>query len=193
MASFIDIAFFEGLKPLMILLIVFAMVYGVLIGSKILGGNKNLSAIIAFVIGLIIMISAKISQVIMILIPWFIVVAIFLILVVIAFKTLGLPDENLMSAAANPQVYWTLLIIGVILLVAAIGAVYGQEELGVTKENVSQITFSGAEDTDGDGIADTDTGNYENNVKATIYHPRMLGFLVIILIGIFAVNQLTRD
>lgn len=199
MASFLDIAFFEGMTPILILLLVFAIVYGILSTTRVLGSNKNLNAIISLVIGIFVMFSTKIVKVIMVMIPWFLVLGIFLILVVIAFKTLGLSDESLRNAVHDKSVYWTIIVICLILFVAAIASVFGQEELNVTKENSSsQVTFGNADSSsttsvDSNGNVITNTDNFENNAKATFYHPRMLGFIVVIIICIFAAMQLTKD
>lgn len=194
MATFIDIAFFEGLKPLLILLIVFAIVYGVLSKSNILGGNKSISAIVALVLGIVVMLSNKLTLVIMVLIPWFVILAIFIILVVIAFKALGLPDDSLMAAAQDQRLYWTLIVVVIILFIASLAYVFGQEELNVTSSNTSQITFGGDKiQYDSEGLPITNTDDFQHNAKATFYHPRILGFILIILISVFAVTQLTRD
>lgn len=199
MASFLDITFFRGITPILILLLVFAIVYGILSTTKFLGNNKNLNAIIALVIGIFVMFSTKIVKVIMVMIPWFLILGIFLILVVIAFKTLGLSDESLRNAVHDKTVYWTITIICLILFVASIASVFGQQELNVTKQNSSsQITFSsgdnsGTTSVDSNGNVITNTDNFQNNAKATFYHPRMLGFLVVIVICVFAAIQLTKN
>lgn len=199
MASFLDITFFRGITPILILLLVFAIVYGILSTTRFLGNNKNLNAIIALVIGIFVMFSTKIVKVIMVMIPWFLILGIFLILVVIAFKTLGLSDESLRNAVHDKTVYWTITIICLILFVASIASVFGQQELNVTKENSSsQVTFSsgdnsGTTSVDSNGNVITNTDNFQNNAKATFYHPRMLGFIVVIIICVFAALQLTKN
>jgi hypothetical protein len=93
-----------------------------------------------------------------------------------------------MSATSEPQVYWTILIISLIIIIGSLSAVYGQEELGVTKSNTTQLTFD-----DNDGSLVTDTEDFEHNVKATFYHPKVLGFILFILIGLLTISQLTKE
>ena len=187
MSSIIDIGIIEGLQPLFIFLIIFAVVFGILSGTKLLGTNKSIHAIIALVLGLISIISANIIKVISIMIPWFIILAIFLILVIIGMKTAGVPDEQLVSAAQEPSVYWTIIIISLVIIVGSLASVYGQQELGVTQPNSTQLVF-------GEGNEPvTATEDFDHNVRATFYHPKMLGFILFILIGLLTISQLTRE
>lgn len=190
MAAFLDLSFFEGLKPLWVFLIIFSLVYALLNSSKVFGENKSIKAIIAAVIGILMILAKKVMLVITTLIPWFILLAVFIILIVIALKTMGISDDAVSSAVKDPTVYYAVIIIGLILLVGSLGYVFGQEELGVTSENTSQVTFSGG---DGNGnISSSDTGDFQTNAKATIYHPRVLGFIMMIVITLFAVQQLSK-
>lgn len=187
MSSIIDLGIIEGLQPLFIFLIVFAVVFGILSGTKLLGTSKSIHAIIALVLGLITIISANLIKVISIMIPWFIILAIFLILVLIAMKTAGVPDDQIVEAAQNASVYWTIIIIALVIIVGSLASVYGQQELGVTKSNTTQLTFGEG----GEPITATD--DFDHNVRATFYHPKVLGFILFILIGLLTITQLTRE
>ena len=187
MSSIIDIGIIEGLQPLFIFLIIFAVVFGILSGTRLLGTSKAIHAIIALVLGLISIISVTLIKVISVMIPWFIILAIFLILVIIGMKTAGVPDESIIAAAKDAQVYWTLIIICLVIIVGSLASVFGQQELGVTQPNTTQLTFGEG----GEPITATD--DFDHNVRATFYHPKMLGFILFMLIGLLTISQLTRD
>lgn len=190
MSSIINIGIIEGLSPLFIFLIIFAVVFGILSGTKLLGNNKSIHAIIALVIGFMVILSSKIMQVITIMIPWFIILVIFLILILIGMKTAGISDEHIASAAQNPSVYWTIIIISLIIVVGSLATVFGQQELGVTSPNTTQLTFGEGSNNNNIG---TDTDDFEHNVRATFYHPKVLGFILFILIGLMTITQLTKE
>ncbi|MGM5484304.1 MAG: hypothetical protein ACQEP1_00325 [Nanobdellota archaeon] len=198
MASFLDLGFLEGLTPIFILLIVFAIVYGLLTKTKITGENKSINAIIALVIGIIIMMSEGMSQVIMNMIPWLIMLGIFMLLLVITYKSLGASDSMIIDKLQNKKIIgWTVAILGLIILVSSIADVYGQQELEAT-ENTTQYKFSnepgnaGTGDSSPESTPETDTEDFDKNVKSSIYHPRMLGFILIMIISVLAITQLTR-
>lgn len=187
MASVIDIGLLEGLKPLFIFLIVFAIIYGLLSGTRLLGSSKSIHAIIAFVIAIMSILFAKITQVISIMIPWFIILIIFVILVVVGLKASGVSDDAIVNASKDSSVYWTILIIALIIVVGSLSTVFGQQELNVTAKNTTQLTFGD------EAEVTTNTDDFEHNVKATFYHPKVLGFILFILIGLLTVSQLTRS
>ena len=200
MVSFIDFAFVEGLRPIFVFLIIFAVIYALLTNGNYLGTNKTLHAIIAFVIGIFMALSSKLTQVIMVMIPWFVIIIFFIVLTIVVFKVSGINGEQPDMAELKPALMWVLLIVFLVILVGSISYVYGQDELEITKgdinfedSNITHTTGSPSKLAVGypDSL-DSDTTDYAHNAKATIYHPRMLGLIFILIIGMLTVMQLTR-
>ncbi|MEM4756041.1 MAG: hypothetical protein QW594_02820 [Candidatus Woesearchaeota archaeon] len=205
MATFLDLAFFEGLTPVFVFFLIFAIMYGVLSGTKLLGAMKSINAIIAFVIAIFIAINVKSSMVIITLVPWFVLIFVFLVLLIVSFKIFGVSDKFFYGGdESNSTVTWTILIVSFVILLGALSSVFGQEQLPYTGGDDQQATMGEVDLYAGNGsIADrvavgrpdnynTNTGNFNENLGATLYHPRVLGFVLIMLIGVMTISQLTK-
>ncbi len=198
MATFLDLSFFQGLTPIFVFFLIFGIVYALLQGLKVLGSNKAIHAIIAIVIGILLAINIKSTQVIAGVIPWFTIVIIFFILAAIAGAAFGMNPESIVETIGGSTLRWTVIILAAIIVISVLGSVYGQSNLAVTGSGPSNVTAangaSGAVNATSaaNGNLNTDTGNFNENLAATFFHPRVLGFILVILIATMTVVVLAK-
>lgn len=197
MANLIDVEFLNNFSEVFVFLLIFSLVYGVL--SKVnffkLGDKgKGLNAILAIAIALLTLVSTSIRAVIGTMVPWFFVLFLFFFLMLISTMIFGTKGETLEELVKQPKVHTWIIIFGVIILLFSLGAGFGE-----TLENEAsngRVDASIDSDSTSTGIDDelsTDTGNYESNLVRTLFHPKVLGLMLIGLIGLMASIFLTRE
>ena len=167
-------------------LLVFAIVFALFEKLKILGDSKTIHAIIAIAIAFILMLSRDVMAIINFIAPWFVLLFIFIVLLLVVYKTFGATDENLKNfITTHTMTQWAVIIIGVIIIVAGIANVFGQRLVPITKdgENVTTVVSSA------DGV---EGGTFGETVGKTLFHPKIVGIIFIFLLAAFAVGLLTQ-
>ncbi len=185
MATILDLGLVRSFDVIYAWIFVFAIAFAILVKTELIGkDNKAINAILAFALATIMLLSRVAIDVINAMIPWFVVAIIFLLFVILIFKLFGTEESKIKEAVAkDPAIYWTLIGIAIIIMVAAFGQVLGQSlteqafQQGTTNATISTGTGAGA--------------NFQQNIYATLFHPKVLGLIVIFLIAVFAVALLS--
>jgi hypothetical protein len=218
----VDLGLLNSFSPIFVFILVFAVCFGIFQWSKLFGDNKVIHAMIAVVIGLFSSVfSTSARGMIEFMVPWFTILIIFGVLLIIIFKMFGVSDSSLTAAAKDKGVMWTILIIAVIIILGALSTVYGQKSLSYTTpgaetstdttttstntesrattvsantEGVQQTTTQnvGVINPGNPGTSNTGSTNFNQNVGATFYNPRVLGMLFVLLIIALGVRMLTQ-
>jgi len=203
MASFIDVSLTGYFTNIFLFLLVYAGVFALLSKLKILGENKNLGAVIAFVIALFVTLSEPVSKFIIFVLPWFFVIGLILLFFIFIGKLFGKTDKDIAWAftwnSESPVITWVIIIV-IIVLVIGFSQMFGQELLeqnptyseGESSETVSSVATSSINvGLDGNEIP-TDTGEYSSNVLGTLIHPKILGMIVLLVTGLAAILLITK-
>ena len=198
-----DVSMLSYFSPIFIFILIFAFLYGVLHKTKIFGDNKILSGIVGLVVALIFVLIAQLTKVMLIIAPWFSILFIFLVFTIVVFKIFGASDDNITAVIKNHStLQWTLIIICLIIGVGALAAVFGQQSLeggygaGSSSSDTVSIDQSGEVITIGAPGAPsqgqtTAGSSYGKNLAATLYHPKTLGVVFILIIASLAGAMLT--
>jgi len=109
--------------------------------------------------------------------PWFVFVFILILLFLLIMKTFGTTDADILNVVTrDAAVTWTILGIVIIIVVAGFTFTFGQDILDQSQS------------------VDDGTGNgedIENNIFQVIFHPKILGVLVLFGISVMAIGLLT--
>jgi hypothetical protein len=116
-------------------------------------------------------------------IPWFTIAIIFLVLLLLLFQILGAKEGDIKKSIGDTSVQWTLIGIGIVIIVAAFGNVLGPK---LTESSSQQ----GATVINATGGTGTST-NFQSNVTAILFNPKVLGMIILFVIAIFAVVLLS--
>lgn len=194
MATLFDIGLLENFSPIFTFLFIFVAVFGILEVVKIFGeGNKNLNAIIALCIAVFITFADKPRIIIQGMIPWFVLMFIFGMFLIISMRfTFGSGgDEMLLSMlGGKPGAGWWIGGVSIAILVILLGSVIGPEVTpGV--ENSTIVTSEGSTTSIGTTAGSTATGDWKSNVLNTIYHPKVLGAVMLLFIALFAIKLIS--
>ncbi len=183
MVTFLDVTLLESFAPIFSFLLVFIIVYGILAHFKVLGENKLVQFTIAFVLGVIVLFSKTAIGMISYMAPWFIVFIFFLFFFLLLFMAGGVTQEEIAGALKRGLgLQWAIAIIAIVLFGAAFAANLG-EDVGPYLRGENK-TISADERGD---VATQDVGK---NVGATLFHPKVLGMLLILLIAVSAISLL---
>ena len=178
MATFLDVGLFQYFNIIFAVLLIFAIVLALLQKFEILGKNISINIMVAIAIAFMSLMSKTLIQLINFIAPWFVLVFIFLILLLLIYQTLGAKEADIASALKKEKIIiWTVIGVGLIIIFAGFGQVLGQELLEQRTSAPSNVTT-----VDG-GLA---SGDFESNIYSTLFNPKVLGLIVIFLIAIFA-------
>ncbi|MFC1691118.1 hypothetical protein ACFL0W_02950 [Nanoarchaeota archaeon] len=186
MATFLDVGILENFSIIFSMILVLGVVYGVLEVTKVLGDSKGLNALIGVICAFFVLMAPRVHELIEFIAPWFVFVFVLFIFLVMGMKMFGDPSAGLAFADLT-TVNWILFIIGIIIIVLGFGKVFGQETLEKTviqdgeEISVSEIEGSAA------------SGEYESNFYTTLFHPKIIGFGLIMLIAFFAMAIIGKE
>lgn len=174
MVTFLEIGLFQYFNVIFSVLLIFAIVFAVLHKTKILGENATISAIVAVAIALMCLLSQTVLDLINFMTPWFVLVFVFVILLILVYQMLGATEKDILGALKTEKtIQWAVFGVAIIILIAGFGHVWGETL-------AQQAEESG---TEGD--------TFERDVYSILFDPKVLGLIFILLIAIFAIAFLT--
>lgn len=185
MATPLDITLVKQFDFVFPFLLVFVMVYASLSFMKAFKDNKALHALLALVLAFMTLFSPIAVKTISLMSPMFVVLIIFLLFLLMVFMTLGPTESDIMSAIRlkeNQFIFWWIaafvILIGFgsfFMALAESGGVPGYTGPGGTLD-VGAIG----------GVA----GGQQAEFFKTLFHPKLLGLIFIMLLGLFTINRL---
>ncbi|HSU72959.1 MAG TPA: hypothetical protein VLJ21_03870 [Candidatus Binatia bacterium] len=185
MATPLDLGLLAHVSSIFPFLFVLVLVYAILSGTKIFGDNKGIYAFIAFVLAVMTLFSPLAVKSIDRMAPWFVLLFIFGIFFVLAFMVFGVEMKTITDVVKKDSTvfYWILAIV----LIIGIGSVTSvvSEEKGF--KSLSQIE-SGNET-----VAPTPAGQENVGFFQTLFHPKVLGMALLLLIAMFTVRHLASN
>jgi len=165
MATFWDVGLLQYITPVLVFILVFALLYAILQKSKFLGGSQRLDFMIAMVVALLALISESSIKLIAVLTTWYV-----LLIVAVILITLSISSGNAEGISQLPGKHMTIFYLAVIILLVSISNVFGP---------VFTPYSEGA-----------DPGWW---ALRTIFHPKVFGTLIIMLIALLLIGRVTKD
>lgn len=208
MVAFLDLGLVGTVSGIFMVIMVFVIMYGFLSWTKPFGGDsQGLYALIAFGFAAISMMSRGFITLIAFITPWFftlIFIGFFILFILMMF---GLKQGDLVAGKSRELRTW-VIILTIVILLFGLGAAFGQTTLeagtGTTPGAPTTTAPSTGEPGQiyyGDDYEQTTpttttpspaSDSFGENVMATLFHPKVLGMIVILLIGAFAMFLLTK-
>ena len=164
MAIFLSTSILEYFAPVFAFLLVTLILYAVLNSTKILGENSRINVIIALAAGILTLFSSSAIGLVNYMTPWIVFILFMLVMLFMIYSYFGLGERERWEMIGGPKVIYSIYIVLLIF--------------GVKKVIGSFIPYDGA----GDAFAQI------------LFHPRVLGVIVILLVAMWTVQQLSgRD
>jgi hypothetical protein len=198
MATFPGLTLLSNFNFIFTFLFSFSIIFGILEFSHPFGEKKKgIYSIIAFSLSILLVSATKISNIVSFMAPWFVVtiiVVFFIIFVQMMFgvTAVELKDFATKSPYANTITYW-IIAIAIIALIFGISLEYGQSVGPYLNNTSSSGSTQGTMNSLNVSSGSTASGNFQQNLGATIFHPKVLGLIAITLIGTFSVRLLSMQ
>jgi len=196
MATFLDISILSHFVSVFTFLLVFVIIFGLLEVFKVFGeGRKGLHALIAACIGFIFIFSSGVTTVIQTFMPWFTILILVIFFILFAVRMFGVSQKDISSAITEGSVMTWILIFTVLILLFSLGAGFGQKSLQdvqtSTPANASAGTSVSVINNQTTVVGSTNSPNFNQNLYNTLYNPKVLGLVLIMIIVILAMLFLT--
>ena len=180
MATFLDIGLLEYFNIIFYLIFIFVLLYAILSLTKILGENKNLNAMLALALALILALSGPTRELISFVTPTFFVFIFFAFFAVLIYRFMGASDKDVSEIMGTKSgTRWFILIIVLIIILSSLGKIFFTGTTTTSDVNETAINKS-AVGTKG-----------ESALTATLTHPKVLGLVLILIIGAYAMQYLS--
>ncbi len=197
MATLIDVGFLNNFAEVFMFLLIFTVLYGSLtkidffkLGDK----GKGLHAITAVTFALLTLINSNVTAMIKTMVPWFFVLFLFLILIIMSTMLFGVSNDQMVKVISKSEAYSWIIIFGAIILLFSLGAGFGQqlleEQPGVNDTISNSVGTTGGTNFGSD--VSTNTGSYQSDLVRTIFHPKVLGLMLLGIIGLITSIFITK-
>lgn len=171
MATLLDTGLLGYVVPIFSFLLIYAVIYAILIKSKIFGENNIINSIIPLAVSVMFLLMPGAVDFVNFITPWFVVLVIVAFAIALLFLFLGAGDDTLKGWMRNPTVYWTALIFGMIIIVAGLTHTFGN--------------FFGQPEVSG--------GSIGSEVQFSIFNPKILATIFILIIATFAIKFISEE
>ncbi len=200
MPTFLDLGLLKHVEIIFPFILVWVIVYSILQWRKVLGDNQSLNSIVAFVVALMTLFAPPVILIIKYMTPWFAMLLIFAVFMILFFRFFGVSEDAVANIFLKSEYsvvasYW-ILVMSLLVLGLAIGQVFfsgtsvyvGEGEAVSPAESL--ITAISGEDSADISVA---SGRGDVNFAATIFHPKVLGMLFVLVIASLAIKLLAGD
>ena len=171
MVSLLDFGLMEFILPVFIFILVYAIIFGVLQKIKVLGDSKNLNGWVAFALAALFAIMPGAMEFVTVIAPWFTILVILAFSFLLVFMFMGVTTEQIEKLATDNVVIWTVIIIGIFIIIGGLTAVYGP--------------IIGGPAPGGESVGE--------EVRRSIFNIKVLTTVLILIIFAFAVRLLSFE
>ena len=185
MATIFDIGLIGEFKIIFPLLLIFCLVYAMFSYTKILGQQREgLNAMVAIVLALMSLLSEVVIETINVAAPWFVLMLIFTLFLMMAFMIIGIREADILKLIKDPEynfVSWWIVVMVIIIIGGSLSQVLSDKQGGYppfTSEDNATIEEGTSQ---------------ESAFWETIFHPKILGLVAIMLIAFVTITKLTSS
>lgn len=190
MATPLDISLIRQFDVIFPFLLIFVMVYAGLSFMKAFKDNKAIHAILAFVLSFLTLFSPLAIRTVNIMSPLFVILMIFILFALMIFMTLGPSESDVLKVLKSKEYQFTWYWILAFILLIGFGSFFkavaetqgGVPGYGGTPGAPGQVAPAGPP-------IQGDPGQ-EADFYKTLFHPKVLGLIFIMLLGLFTINRL---
>ncbi len=184
MVTPLDLGILERFSAIFVFLLIYAVILGGLSYSKVIE-NVVLRNIIALFIALLTIFLPGLVKLVMFIGPWIAVFMLLIVLLLVGLKLIGATDDDIVKGYREKSITWWIIIIFLVILLAGIGKVYfGSGEFLEKTRTTEAGEIEGIEGTAERG---------ELQFWQTLFHPNVLGMLIVLLIAALAVGLIGSE
>ncbi|MFH1592875.1 MAG: hypothetical protein ABIB47_05920 [Candidatus Woesearchaeota archaeon] len=167
MATLLDFGVLTYLIPLFVFFFVFLIIYALFNRYSILGEDRGIHALIAFILALLFVLVADLRNLLTLIVPFFVLFFIIMAIIFIGVMLLGMKQEDITSyIKGTPAITVIVIVIVVIIFLIGVGKIFP-----------SFVGFPSASQT---GIG--------AEARRVIFNPKVLGIIFIFVVSYFLVK-----
>ena len=156
--------------PVFSFILIYAIIFAILQKVKIFGDNTTTNTMIAFAISVLFVITPGAMEFVATISPWFVVMVFVAFSFIMIFMFFGTKEETIAKLSENATIQWTVIILGIIIIIAALTKVFGP-------------FFGQPSATPGAG----------GEVERTLFNPKVLSTVFILLVASMAVRFISMS
>lgn len=193
MATPLDIGILNNIQIIFPFLLVVVFSIAALSRIPVFKEKMALTGVVAFVLGILAITSPIVIKTINLMSPWFVLLIIFAVFVLLAYQSFGIEEKTIVGVLTDKEYgtlfsYWMLAIVLMIAL-GSLATVLAEEGGGIPGPgapgtNVPQQAVTAVNDT---------TVGQSGAFWNTLFHPKVLGLALILLIAMFTVQKLVKN
>lgn len=185
MATILDTSLIQSFDVIFPVLLVWVIGYATLEKTEVLGKSHGVNGFVAAILGLTVLLSNSVINLINEIAPWYALAIVFFILFFLLFRIFGAEDDNFKEAIKRKEVYWIVIGIGLVIFAGGVANTFGQDFTNEAFNDGSVPTPTP------DGLGTTT--NFEQNTVDILFNPKVLGVMVIFGMLIAAIALLTGN
>ncbi len=222
MASILDSGLVGLFSGIFTFLLVYALVWGVLSWKKPFGDkNAGVYAIIGFSTALLTSFIPPIRSFIGFIAPWYVAFGLVIFFILFITMIFGKGDKDFPKMLDDSRVYVWIIIISIVIAAAGLAFTFGQQTLEQTTgpsttptDNGNMVVIGGSNSGNGyqapgtisagtvnSGTplgnagqpGSTATSNFQTNLINTLFHPKVLGLLIVLVIASISIYFLSSN
>ena len=182
MATPMDIGLLKEFGVIFPFLLVFIIVYAVLIKTPFFKDNKSLASLLGVVMGIMTLFSPIARETITVMAPWFVLLFIFIIFLLIAFMIFGTTESDIMSLIKSEKFGIGMWVVALVLIIA-VGSL-----MSVLSAH-GGIGEVGEAAVPAEGEAPAQTSEFWD----TLVNPKVLGLALLFMIASFTIKYMTME
>ncbi len=187
--TFIDTSLLTGMQFIFSFILVWIIVYSVLGFTQLFKTNQGLRGLLAIMVALLTLASPKVLMVVSLIVPWFSILFVFIAMLLLGVMLFGIEGKTItkwVEEKDNVTVNFIIVVAGIIFI-AGLGYVFFSGG-PTTQQNVTQTTITSAGTVTTADVGGTGAGA----LMATLFHPKVLGAIFVLLLGLFTILLLVK-
>ena len=178
MATVLDVGILEYFVPIFVFMLVMIIMWALLEKVQFFPKSPAANLLIAFLLGVLFILIPELTTVISLVTPWFVVLIIFLLLLILTFIFMGVDPKFIGSVFGgdkpNLVVVWAIIVLFLGIFGYAFTQVYGDQIHDITAGTSSEDA-SGSQE-------------LVSSVGQILFTPKVMGMFFLLLIATFVVR-----
>ncbi|MBT3408963.1 hypothetical protein HOK68_01775 [Candidatus Woesearchaeota archaeon] len=201
MAQVLDLSLIQYFLPILLFLIIWAVLYSLLKNKQYISDKDSINSLIAFIASLLIVIESNSVLFLGTLLPIFLFIAVATIFFLLIFSFIGWESKSLNEEVeSNSIITWVVVVIGFLIVAYSAGQIFGQQLLesrnpdGVPSDIKNEYGLNEKNNiinSNNNEIKSTGTGDFFSNLTNTLFNPKVLGMLLILIVGALVIIMLS--
>ena len=184
MATLMDIGLLKEFGDIFPFLLVFVLVYAILIKTPFFKDNKGLASLLGVIMGIMTLFSTIARETITVMAPWFVLLFIFIIFMLIAFMIFGTTESDVMSLLKSEKFGVGLWVVALVIIITVGSLMSVLSEHGGIGKAPAVLA---------EGVAEGEAPAQTSEFWDTLVNPKVLGLALLLMIASFTIKYMTME